>query len=59
MNIDVLKMDKGFLGRQKDNKKTKAKLKNIINMPKNLKIRVIQEGEKTFQKLPLLKNKGV
>ncbi|MFI3231598.1 MAG: bifunctional diguanylate cyclase/phosphodiesterase [bacterium] len=63
VNVDILKIDKGFLDNinlvEKDiESKDKILIKNIINLAKELEFTVICEGVETEEQIELLKNIG-
>ncbi|MFI3175145.1 MAG: bifunctional diguanylate cyclase/phosphodiesterase [Bacillota bacterium] len=61
VNMDILKIDKGFLDNiGVDNQFTKDELvlKNIINLAKDLKCKVVCEGVETEHQVEVLKNIG-
>lgn len=63
INIDVLKIDKGFLsniGIEKTRKQTKDEIviKHIINMASDLGFDVVCEGVETFEQIEILKSIG-
>ncbi len=62
VNVDVLKIDKGFLDNIQcgTNQITKDEIviKNIINMAKELNFQVICEGVETDEQIKLLRNIG-
>ncbi|MFI3174926.1 MAG: bifunctional diguanylate cyclase/phosphodiesterase [Bacillota bacterium] len=61
LNMDILKIDKGFIdniGNGNEFTKDELVLKNIINLAKDLKCKVICEGVETEQQVKILKNIG-
>ncbi|MFI3231366.1 MAG: bifunctional diguanylate cyclase/phosphodiesterase [bacterium] len=65
INVDILKIDKGFLDNINTNTteehvvtKDEILIKNIINLAKELEFKVICEGVETNEQIELLKNIG-
>ncbi|MDL2317895.1 bifunctional diguanylate cyclase/phosphodiesterase [Eubacteriales bacterium OttesenSCG-928-A19] len=56
--VDVLKIDRGFLKETDNSAKNQMIIKNIINMSKDLRIRVVCEGVETEQQLNFLRHLG-
>ncbi len=54
IEMDVLKLDKEFMGKNADNEKGKLVLKNIISMAKDLGITSLAEGIETKEQQDLL-----
>lgn len=61
IDVDVIKLDKGFLTSQKDfenNNKDKIVIEYIVKMAKELNLQVVCEGIETQQQIDLLKEIG-
>ncbi len=61
INMDILKIDKGFidnLGTTEEFTKDKLVLKNIVNLAKDLRCKVICEGVETEGQIEILKSIG-
>ena len=56
--IDELKIDKSFVDHIHSNKTDQAMVKSIINMGKNLNMRVLAEGVETAEHVKLLEDSG-
>ena len=56
--IDILKIDKGFLQETDGSERSKVIIRNIINMAKQLHIRIVCEGVETESQLAFLKEAG-
>lgn len=56
--VDVLKLDKGFLNHTENPERNQTIIRNIINMAKDLNIRVICEGVENRQQLEFLRQMG-
>ena len=58
MNIDVLKLDKGFLSNKKNIMRAQIVIKYIILMAKKLGLSVVVEGVETREQIDFLKSVG-
>ncbi len=61
IDVDIIKLDKGFLDSTTDDKdkpKDKVIIECIINMAKNLNLEVVCEGIETLEQISLLKDLG-
>ena len=61
IDVDIIKLDKGFLDSTtdaKDKQKDKVIIECIINMAKNLNLEVVCEGIETSEQIELLKDLG-
>lgn len=58
IQVDVLKIDMAFLRKDKDTERSKAILKTVINLSKELGIPIIMEGVETKEQVEFLKEMG-
>lgn len=58
IQVDILKMDRGFILNMEQNEKTQHLVKLVLDLAKNLNIPVIAEGVETEKQLELLKKNG-
>lgn len=56
--VDILKIDREFFNNFKKDKKGALIIKNIINLAKDLKLKVVAEGVETKEELEFLKELG-
>ena len=56
--IDVLKIDKGFLGESKDNSRRNIIFSTIVEMATQLNIRIVVEGVEFIENVELMRNCG-
>lgn len=56
--IDILKIDKAFLQESDSSERCRTIIKNVVNMAKDLKIKVVCEGVETEGQLNFLKSIG-
>lgn len=55
---NILKIDKGFLDRVTDAKKTRLVVSKVIEMAKSLRLRIVAEGVETQEQVELLREMG-
>ena len=58
INVDILKLDRGFINKTFEEEKGILIMRNILSMSKDLKIETVAEGIETKEQFELLKDMG-